>query len=200
MSNLRVASKIRSFLAGDSLPSLPPPPKKSPCNDPVLFQSLDKVITQKKWLPTIRSSKAIHPNGFSSDHFLTVAVIKVKLGARVPTPTRPPKREVPLTQNNSANSFPPSKQRGKPPRIGYSTRGQFGHFYRRLGHTMQMCRRRTSLSGGLRPSQKFYRFCNVFRSHSGKQQYRGASSLDGVSLIPVIPASLHPPPRNHLFL
>ena len=80
-------SSIRSFLASESLPSLPPPPKRPPCNDPVLFQSLDKVVTKRRWLPTMRSSKAIHsPVIISSRWHLS------KLGSRVPTPTRPPKR------------------------------------------------------------------------------------------------------------
>ena len=45
-SHLRIASKIRSFIASETLPSLPPPPKKTPCNGSPQYVQLELYILQ----------------------------------------------------------------------------------------------------------------------------------------------------------
>ena len=87
---LAVVAHIRAFLGADTLPNL------SPCKpevDPYRFQSLDRMLTLKKWLPTVRSISSKCYTGFPSDHFLLTAKIQVKLGAKLVKSIRPPKLE-----------------------------------------------------------------------------------------------------------
>ena len=55
-------------------------------DDPSLFQSLDKVVCRKQWLPTVRQCYASHNTGFPSDHYLLLTHISVKLGSKPPKP------------------------------------------------------------------------------------------------------------------
>ncbi|CAE7830803.1 rnhA [Symbiodinium sp. CCMP2592] len=87
---LNIASNIRSFVTADPLPSSAPIP---PRVDPLRFQSLDKLITRRKWLPSVLNVRAHHDTGFPSDHYLLVADCRVKLGAKIPKTSRPPTRD-----------------------------------------------------------------------------------------------------------
>ena len=87
---LTVVAQIRSYLGADTLPNLRP---SLPEVDPYRFQSLDRMLTLKKWLPSIRSISSKCYTGFPSDHFLLTAKIQVKLGAKLVKNIRPPKLE-----------------------------------------------------------------------------------------------------------
>ena len=84
---LSLVSEIRAFLGLDTLP---PNKLATPHIDPVRFQSLDRLITPRKWLPTIRTVKAVHNTGFPSDHYLLLTELSVRLGARRQRQPRPP--------------------------------------------------------------------------------------------------------------
>ena len=97
-TQLRVASTIREFVTADQLLASTPIP---PTVDPLRFQSLDKLVTKRKWLPTVLKVRAHHNSGFPSDHYILVAECRVKLGAKIPKTSRPP------TRSYSANAeFP----------------------------------------------------------------------------------------------
>ena len=61
--------------------------------DPYRFQSLDRIVVRRKWLPTVHQCRAHHNTGFPSDHYLLTSSLQVKLGARPPTNPHPPKLE-----------------------------------------------------------------------------------------------------------
>ena len=81
---LEIGQLIRSFITPETLIDTVP---AKPCNDPSLFQSLDKITCRKQWLPTVQQCFASHHTGFPSDHYLLVAFIQVKLGSK---PQKPP--------------------------------------------------------------------------------------------------------------
>ena len=81
---LEIGQLIRSFITPAALIDTVP---TKPCNDPSLFQSLDKITCRKQWLPTVQQCFASHNTGFPSDHYLLVAFIQVKLGSK---PQKPP--------------------------------------------------------------------------------------------------------------
>ena len=85
---LSIVAEIRSYLEADTLPSLL---SYKPQVDPYRFQSLDRVVTLKKWLPTLRTVTSKLNTGFPSDHYLVMASVKVKLAARLTLPPRKPK-------------------------------------------------------------------------------------------------------------
>ena len=86
---IQIAHNIRQFLTATPIQQPPPAP---PSADPLRFQNLDKCVTRRKWLPTVHSVKAVHSTGFPSDHYLLKVEIQVKLGSKIPTPTKPPHR------------------------------------------------------------------------------------------------------------
>ena len=88
--SLLIGQNIRSFLTEDPLMQTTP---LRPRVDPYRFQSLDKLIVRRKWLPSVHQCRANHTTGFPSDHYLLAATLQVKLGARPPTAPRPPKLE-----------------------------------------------------------------------------------------------------------
>ena len=59
--------------------------------DPYRFQSLDRLVTRRKWLPSVKNVRARHDTGFPSDHYLVISHVQVKLGAKPPVPPRPPR-------------------------------------------------------------------------------------------------------------
>ena len=67
--------------------------------DPYRFQSLDKLVVRRKWLPTVHQCRSHHNTGFPSDHYLLAASLQVKLGARPPAAPRPPKLEYQVGEN-----------------------------------------------------------------------------------------------------
>ena len=66
---LCIAQTIRLFLTAD--PLLNPLPQ-TPKIDPFRFQSLDKIVCKKQWLPSILQCRAHHNTGFPSDHYLLI--------------------------------------------------------------------------------------------------------------------------------
>ena len=87
--SLQVADTVRKYLTSDPLPDQLPLP---PTNDPLRFQSLDRIVTRGKWLPSVHQVKAVHDTGFPSDHYLLVSKIVVKLGSKIPRPLAEPRR------------------------------------------------------------------------------------------------------------
>ena len=87
---LQIVSDIRSFLDVDTLPSLH---SSKPTIDPVRFQSLDGLVTLKKWLPTRQQVASKTNAGFPSDRSLVRAKISIKLGAHIKFLPRKPKLE-----------------------------------------------------------------------------------------------------------
>ena len=85
---LSIGHNIRTFLTDEPLMNTTP---LKPQVDPVRFQALDRIITRRKWFPTVTQSKCNHNTGFPSDHFLVQIKIKVKLGSRPPVIPRAPK-------------------------------------------------------------------------------------------------------------
>ena len=81
---LEIGQRVRAFITDSSLIDSVP---TTPCNDPTLFQSLDKIVCRKPWLPTVKQCHAIHTTGFPSDHYLLISHIQVKLGSK---PQKPP--------------------------------------------------------------------------------------------------------------
>ena len=76
---LEIGQHIRAFITDSSLIDSVP---TTPCNDPTLFQSLDKIVCRRPWLPTVKQCYAIHTTGFPSDHYLLISYIQVKLGSK----------------------------------------------------------------------------------------------------------------------
>ena len=93
---LLIGQSIRSFLTEEPLMQTTP---LRPRVDPYRFQSLDKLVIRRKWLPTVRHCRAHRNTGFPSNHYLLTASLQVKLGARPPTNPRPPKLEYKVDQN-----------------------------------------------------------------------------------------------------
>ena len=84
---LAVVGTIRNYLGVDTLPFLG---SYAPVVDPLRFQSLDRLVVARKWLPTVLQLRALHHTGFPSDHFPLFAKIRVKLGALPkPPPAKP---------------------------------------------------------------------------------------------------------------
>ena len=94
---LTVVSDIRSYLGAETLPNLQP---ATPEVDPYRYQSLDRLITLKKWLPTVHYVGSKLTTGFPSDHFLLVAKIKIKLGAKIQKVLKAPRLEYTASQRN----------------------------------------------------------------------------------------------------
>ena len=92
---LSIVSEIRSYLDADTLPNLLP---AKPEVDPYRYQSLDRLFTLRKWLPTVRTIAAKLNTGFPSDHFLLAAKIRVKLGSKLAKSLKPPRLEYTATQ------------------------------------------------------------------------------------------------------
>ena len=85
-NSLEIGQTIRAFISDHSwIDSVP----TTPCNDPTLFQSLDKIICRRPWLPTVKQAYANHTTGFPSDHYLLISHIQVKLGSKPPKPPVP---------------------------------------------------------------------------------------------------------------
>ena len=84
--SIDIAANTRQSLT--TTPLLDPP--DAPLGiDPRRFQSLDKLTTRSKWLPTVHKIFASHSAGFPSDHYLLEAHIRIKLAAR--PPKQPPR-------------------------------------------------------------------------------------------------------------
>ena len=98
---LGIGQLIRSFITPETLIDTVP---TKPCNDPSLFQSLDKIICRKQWLPTVQQCFASHNTGFPSDHYLLVAFIQVKLGSKPQKPPAPIKYDY-SSSRSVATSF-----------------------------------------------------------------------------------------------
>ena len=80
-----IPANIRNFLTHE-WPNDPPIP---PAVDPWRFQSIDKIITRSKWLPSVQKIASNTHIGFPSNHYLLEMVLKVKLNS--PPPKQPPK-------------------------------------------------------------------------------------------------------------
>ena len=93
---LLIGQSIRSFLTEEPLMQTTP---LRPRVDPYRFQSLDKLVVRRKWLPTVHQCRSHHNTGFPSDHYLLAASLQVKLGARPPAAPRPPKLEYQVDAN-----------------------------------------------------------------------------------------------------
>ena len=87
-TSLEVSARVRSFL---DLPQPLPPPLKSPCPNPILFQRLDHTFTRRQWLSSINSCRAKLHTGFPSDHYLLVTEVQVKLASRSSRTIPPPR-------------------------------------------------------------------------------------------------------------
>ena len=87
---LHIASEIRSYLDMTGLPQMG---LAKPRVDPHRFQSLDRIITPRKWLPAIKQVSSKLNTGFPSDHYLLKVKIQVKLGAKLPKMAKPPSRD-----------------------------------------------------------------------------------------------------------
>ena len=111
---LSLVSEVRAFLGLDSLP---PHRLATPQVDPVRFQSLDRLIVPRKWLPTVRKCKAIQSTGFPSDHFLLLLEVKVRLGARRQRQLRPPPLEYNANIVNNSTSLLSKRLTWKIPRL-----------------------------------------------------------------------------------
>ena len=111
--SLEIGQLIRSFITPDSLIDSVP---TKPADDPSLFQSLDKVVCRKQWLPTIRQCYASHNTGFPSDHYLLLTHISVKLGSKPPRPPATIKYDYSATdeQRTQFNRLFREKYAGKP--------------------------------------------------------------------------------------
>ena len=83
--NIQSAAMVRNFLTSD-WPADPPLP---PTVDPWRFQSLDRLFTRAKWLPSILKVSSNTTAGFPSDHYLLEACVRVKL--KSPPPKKAPK-------------------------------------------------------------------------------------------------------------
>ena len=94
---LTVVSDVRSYLGAETLPNLSP---AIPEVDPYRYQSLDRLVTLRKWLPTVRYVGSKLNTGFPSDHFLLMAKIKIKLGAKIQKVIKPPRLEYTASQRN----------------------------------------------------------------------------------------------------
>ena len=92
---LTIVADIRAYLGADTLPSLLP---NKPEVDPYRYQSLDRMFTLRKWLPTVHSVTAKLNTGFPSDHFLLISSIKLKLGANLAKVVKPPRLEYTAAQ------------------------------------------------------------------------------------------------------
>ena len=58
--------------------------------DPPRFQSLHKLVTKRKWLPTVLNVRRDYDSGFPNDHSILVAECRVKLGAKILKTSRSP--------------------------------------------------------------------------------------------------------------
>ena len=67
---LSIVAQVRAFLGNDTLPPLK---LATPQVDPYRFQSLDRLIVSRKWLPTIQKIGSSLSTGFPSDHYLLQA-------------------------------------------------------------------------------------------------------------------------------
>ena len=85
---LCIAQTIRLFLTADPLLNPLPQTRKI---DPFRFQSLDKIVCKKQWLPSILQCRAHHNTGFPSDHYLLKTILRIKLGSKEPKIPRLPK-------------------------------------------------------------------------------------------------------------
>ena len=99
--NLVTASTIRNFLTND-WPTDPPIP---PTVDPWRFQSIDKVVTRAKWLPSVRQICSRLNTGFPSDHYLLEMVVQVKLKSLPPKAPTKPKFDHSSVSRESKQSF-----------------------------------------------------------------------------------------------
>ena len=86
--SLTIGQTIRGFLTEEPLMQATP---LKPQVDPYRFQSLDRLVTRRKWLPSVKNVRARHDTGFPSDHYLIISHVQVKLGAKPPAPPRPPR-------------------------------------------------------------------------------------------------------------
>ena len=86
--SLIIGQTIRGFLTEEPLMQTTP---LKPQVDPYRFQSLDRMVTRRKWLPSVKTVRARHDTGFPSDHYLIISHVQVKLGAKPPIPPRPPR-------------------------------------------------------------------------------------------------------------
>ena len=86
--SLIIGQTIRGFLTEEPLMQTTP---LKPQVDPYRFQSLDRLVTRRKWLPSVKNARARHDTGFPSDHYLIISHVQVKLGAKPPVPPRPPR-------------------------------------------------------------------------------------------------------------
>ena len=68
---LQIVADIRQYLGADTLP---PAALAKPQVDPYRFQSLDRCVTPRKWLPTVYKCWAQHYMGFPSDHYLLTQI------------------------------------------------------------------------------------------------------------------------------
>ena len=87
-ASLHVAFTIRNYLGMDYTA---PQHLATPHIDPLRFQNLDKLVTRKKWLPTVLRLESKLHTGFPSDHYLLQTDIRVKLGAKKYPPSKAPK-------------------------------------------------------------------------------------------------------------
>ena len=119
----QIVSDIRSFLDVDTLPSLQ---LHKPTIDSIRFQSLDRVISPKKWLPTIQQVTSKLNTGFPSDHYLVNAKIRVKLGAQIKFLRRKPnvsarifnqafQQNIKALRGSVLKATPPSSSQDFPP-------------------------------------------------------------------------------------
>ena len=99
---LQIVADIRQYLGTDTLP---PAALAKPQVDPYRFQSLDRCVTPRKWLPTVCKCWAQHYTGFPSDHYLLTLKFRVKLSGRMPRHVPPPKYDYSAIDDNTRKAF-----------------------------------------------------------------------------------------------
>ena len=126
---LEIGQTIRAFITDHSLIDSVP---TTPCNDPaLLFQSLDKIVCCRPWLPTVKQAYANHTTGFPSDHYFLLSHIRVKLGSKPPKPPVPIKYDYSSDPQKIASFNKPfrSQYAGQTQMINQTTPQQHISFY-----------------------------------------------------------------------